>query len=189
LLEKDESDRTLDSAGPVRLGSRLQNSLTAGAWRSIIYGKGTWIVHMLRRRLGDDAFLKLLGEICRARRFQPLLAKDFQAAAAAYLPKGDPDPKLDHFFEHWVENTGIPTVTMTTSVRGKAPRVKLTVNVAHNGIDDKAIVAVPVHVQMARGKSQVHWIHAASEPVTFTFDLAASPARVTLDPDGSVLRR
>jgi hypothetical protein len=189
LLQKDESDKTIDAGGPVRLGSRLQNSLSAGTWRSIVYGKGTWITHMLRRRLGDASFFKMLGEICRKYRYQTITAKDFQTTAAAYLPKGDPDPKLDHFFEHWVESTGIPNITMTTAVKGKAPRVRLTVNVAHNSIDNKALIVVPVHVQLARAKTQVHWITAASEPVTINLDLPAAPLKVTLDPDNSVLRQ
>jgi hypothetical protein len=137
-LEKNDSDKELESAGPIRLGPRLQSSLSPGAWRTIVYGKGTWIIHMLRRRLGDESFFKLLGEVCRRYRFQEITVAQFQELAATYLPKGSLDPKLESFFEHWVESTGIPQITMTTTIKGKAPRVALTIAVRHSGIGDKA---------------------------------------------------
>ena len=192
LLRKDDSGNTPEAAGPIRLGPRLQNSLAAGAWRAVVYGKGTWIMHMLRRRLGDGNFLQLLGGICRKYRYQPLSMEAFREAAAAYLPKNVPDAKLEHFFDHWVEGVGVPAVTMTSSVqrvgKGKTARALLTVTVSHSGIGDQAVVAAPVEVQMARGK-QTHWVLAAAAPVKVTLDLPAAPVKVTLDPDGAVLRR
>ena len=41
--------QTVDSAGPIVLGPRLETSLEPRAWRTITYGKGSWIIHMLRR--------------------------------------------------------------------------------------------------------------------------------------------
>jgi aminopeptidase N len=189
LLAKNDSDKELESAGPIRLGGRLQSSLSPGAWRSIIYGKGTWILHMLRRRLGDESFLKLLGELCRRYHFQAVSVAEFQQMAASYLPKGAPDTKLEHFFEHWVESVGIPEITMTTSVKGKTPRVALTISVQHSGIDEKTTLVVPVQVQLARGRSQTHWIMAGHDPMSVTLTLPSAPSKVTLDPEYGLLRR
>ena len=36
--------RTVESTGPIALGLRLQSSQNPGAWRTIIYEKGTWIL-------------------------------------------------------------------------------------------------------------------------------------------------
>src|SRR5208283_3456420 len=63
LLEKNESGQTMESAGPIVLGSRLSSSLSPAAWNSITYGKGSWIVHMLRRRMGDARFFAMLAAV------------------------------------------------------------------------------------------------------------------------------
>ena len=62
LLNKNESGQSVDSTGPIVLGSRLGSSRQPAAWRVITYGKGTWIMQMLRRRLGDERFLAMLAE-------------------------------------------------------------------------------------------------------------------------------
>jgi hypothetical protein len=65
LLDKDAQGKTYESAGPIVWGDRLNGQPVSRTWRAITYGKGTWIMHMLRRRMGDDAFFKLLAELRR----------------------------------------------------------------------------------------------------------------------------
>jgi len=187
LLATKEDGGTVESTGPLRLGTRLSSSQSRGAWQQIIYGKGTWTMHMLRRRLGEAAFLKLLGDVCRRFRYQQISARQFQEMAAVYLPKGAADPRLEGFFEHWVDGTGIPTLAMTSSIRGKAPALKLTVTVTQAGVQEDVSIQVPVEVQIARGRVQTHWVTTGPEPVIFTLPLRAAPLKATLDPDGSVL--
>jgi hypothetical protein len=186
-LLREENGARVDSAGPVRLGARLQNSLAPGAWRDIVYGKGSWILHMLRKRMGDEAFLRMLGTICRDKRHGPLTLPAFQAYAVAHMPAKAPDRKLEAFFDHWVDNTGIPSFTMTHVAKGRAPNVQVTITVTQSGVDPGAAFLVPVEVQPARGKSQVHWIATGGDPAVLTLKLAAPPVKVTLDPDSNVL--
>lgn len=188
-LLHEENGVAMDAAGPIRLGARLENSLVPGAWRDIVYGKGSWIVHMLRKRMGDAAFFKMMGDICRDKRHQFLTFREFQQYAAKNMPAGAPDRNLEAFFDHWVDNTGIPSFTMTTAVKGRAPSVQLLVTVKQSAVDPTATFQVPVEVQPARGKSQIYWVTTGEEPATLTVKLAAPPAKVTLDPDASVLKR
>src|SRR5262249_32024817 len=58
LLRTGADGRTLDSAGPLTWGYRIDNSENPDAWRTITYEKGAWVMHMLRRRLGDAGFTK-----------------------------------------------------------------------------------------------------------------------------------
>src|SRR5207248_983552 len=41
LLAKNESGQTVDSAGPIVLGTRLESSQEPRAWRAVTYGKGS----------------------------------------------------------------------------------------------------------------------------------------------------
>jgi aminopeptidase N len=186
-LLHEENGAAMDTAGPIRLGARLQNSLVPGAWRDIVYGKGSWIMHMLRKRMGDAAFLKMLGDICREKRYETITLREFQEYAAKAMPLKVPDRNLEAFFDHWVDNTGIPTFTMTTAVKGRVPNVQLTVTVKQSGVDPRAAFQVPVEVQPVRGKSQMHWVTTGEEPAVLALKLAAAPAKVTLDPESNVL--
>ncbi|MBM3795673.1 MAG: M1 family metallopeptidase [Acidobacteria bacterium] len=188
LLRK-EGDLEVDQAGPIRLGTRLQNSLVPGAWRDIAYGKGSWVLHMLRKRMGDPAFLKMLGDICRQKRHGVITLREFQEFAVAAMPPKSADRKLEAFFDHWVDNTGIPALEMTTAIKGRAPKVQLTITVKQSAVDASASFAVPVEVQLGRGRTQTHWVTTGEEPAVLTLALPAPPVKVTLDPDESVLKR
>ena len=188
LLEKDAEGRSIDSIGPIRLGARLQSSLSQGAWHTIVYGKGTWVMHMLRARIGDDNFLKLLGEVCKRYRYQAISVAQFQEMAAAYLPKDSPDPNLDAFFDHWVENTGIPTLSLQSALKGKAPAYRLTLTLTQTAVEEKTSLMVPVEVQLTRTSSKIYWLPTGPEPATLTIPLRARPLKITLDPAGAILK-
>jgi aminopeptidase N len=187
LLAKDDDGKTAESTGPIRLGLRLQSSQNPGAWRNIVYDKGAWILHMLRARLGDANFRAMLGELARRNRFQAVTTQQFRQLAAAYLPKGSPDPKLEGFFESWVEGTGIPALTLTQKLTGKAPALKLTLTLNQTGVDENFSTLVPVVVEVPRLKPQVIWLQSGSEPATHTIALKTPQFKATLDPDNTVL--
>jgi len=187
LLSKDDDGRTLESAGPVRWGLRLRSSQTPSAWRAVLYEKGSWIIHMLRRRLGDERFLKMLGEVTRRHGYQTLDTEQFRELAAAALPPGSPDPKLESFFDHWVHGTGIPSLKLSWTVKGKAPNLKLTGTVTQSETGDDVSLLVPVQIQVARARPITQWVQTSADPVSFTMNLKTAPLKVLLDPDDSVL--
>ena len=189
LLKKDQDGKTLESAGPITWGTRLHSSLTPDAWRGIMYDKGSWIVHMLRRRLGDAQFFKLLGEICRRYQYQTLNTEQFRAIAREFLPPRSLDPQLEDLFDNYVYGTGIPTLKLHYSVRGKAPALKLSGTVTQSDVNEDFRVNVPVEIQFGRGKSLVHWVHVSHEPAAFTLTLKQAPARVVLDPGEATLAK
>ncbi|MEZ5354706.1 MAG: M1 family aminopeptidase [Bryobacteraceae bacterium] len=181
LLAADETGKTLESAGPVRLGLRLSSSQAPEAWHHIVYGKGSWVMHMLRARMGDAVFWKFLGQIVSEHRNQALTTEQFRSTAESYLPKGS----AGAFFDHWVEGTGIPAISLTHAWRAG----KLAITVTQSGVDDDVSVHVPVEVAVRGAKPRIHWIATGADPTTLTIPLRAAPLKVTLDPEGSVLRR
>lgn len=189
LLQKQEDGRTVESAGPVTMGQRLISSQSPNAWSVITYEKGSWILHMLRRRLGDAAFQKMLAQLYEQRRFQAVSTEQFQQLAVAHLPPKYEDPKLENFFEQWVNGTGVPELKLKWTIAGRAPRVSLKGTLTQSEVDENFATWVPVEIQPSRGKPIVKWVLSAAEPVEFTVPLAAPPTRVALDPASAVLAR
>jgi aminopeptidase N len=189
LLAKSEKGAVVESAGPIVLGTRLETSQEPRAWRAITYGKGSWIMQMLRARMGDQKFLALLAEISKRYDRKDITTEEFRLLASEYLPPKSDDPKLESFFEQWVYGTGLPTLKLSWNVKGKAPNLKLMGTVTQSGVEDDFTAAVPVEITVARGKAITQWVRSASDPVTFTVPLTAPPLKVALDPHYALLRK
>ncbi len=182
LLVKDEGGRTLESAGPIVWGIRLESSEIRDAWRAITYEKGAWIMHMLRRRLGDDRFLKMLAELRRRYEFRTITTEQFRALAAEFMPPRSPSEAINSFFDNWVYSTGIPKLKLQSSIKG----LRVSGTVAQSGVDSDFSAEVPVEIQFAKGAPQTVWVRTSSEPVSFSVAVKQAPLRVSL-PAYSVL--
>jgi hypothetical protein len=172
LLTRTDSGRTLESAGPIIWGYRLESSLAPDAWRSVTYEKGTWIIHMLRRRLGDEKFLALLREV--ASHHHSISTEEFRDLASQYAPKS-PDPGLKIFFDNWVYGTGVPAVKLSYSWSGS----KLSGSLAQRDVDGDFSAYVPVEVQSG-SKSEVYWLAIGTDPAEFSIPLKSRPTKVDL---------
>ena len=188
LLAKNEQGQTVESAGPIVLGPRLESSIEPRAWRNITYGKGSWIIHMLRRRMGDERFFSLLAGICKRYDHQKIGTAEFRMRAAELLPPKSEVPKLEGFFEQWVYGTGVPSLKLTYTVKGKAPALRVAGTIEQADVDEDFSMSVPVEIQI-RGKAITQWVRTGSSPATFTVPVSQVPTKVTLDPHRSVLRR
>ena len=172
LLAKTDTGRTLESAGPIVWGYRLESSLAPDGWRTVTYEKGTWIIHMLRRRLGDEKFLALLREV--SSHHHSISTDEFRDLARQYAPKS-PDSDLKIFFDNWVYGTGVPSVKLSYVWRG----AKLSGALVQRDVDDAFTAYVPVEVQTG-SKSDVYWLPTGSDPVAFSIPLKSAPTKVSL---------
>jgi aminopeptidase N len=189
LLERTADRQTVESSGPVVLGARLTSAQHPDAWRRIIYGKGSWILHMLRRRLGDEGFLSMLGELRKRFEGKSITTDEFRLLAAGFLPPKSPDPKLEAFFEQWVYGAGIPKFDFRHSIKGKAPNVRLAGAISQADVDEDYVAEVPIEIHLRRGKPQIVWLPASSESTPFNIPLKEVPARVVFNPGHAVLLR
>jgi hypothetical protein len=189
LLEKGENGQTVESSGPIVLGSRLKNSVEPRGWHDIVYGKGSWIMQMLRARMGDQAFFSMLAEMVRRYDRKTVTTEQFRELAAGFLPPKSDDPHLELFFDQWVYGTGMPSLTMTYALKGKAPALKLTGTVTQSGVDEGFSAAVPIEIQLTRDHAITHWVSTGNGDATFTVALKQPPLKVTLDPHYAVLRK
>jgi hypothetical protein len=177
LLQKGDTGKTLESTGPITWGIRLLSSHSPGSWRTITYEKGAWIVHMLRRRLGDERFSSMLREMCEKYRFRPVTTEQFRELAQRFVPPKSPDPDLKIFFDYWVYGTGIPIVKLSHQVRGN----KIVGTLTATDASDDFSGFIPVEVQQGRLKT-IQWLQASSDGSPFTIALRqpAATARIAI---------
>jgi hypothetical protein len=188
LLAKTPDGSTVESGGPPVDGQRLDNAAHPNAWEAVAYGKGAWIFHMLRRRMGDASFGRMLAELRRRYEYKSLDTESLRLLCAEFLPPGSPDPKLENFFDEWVYGTGIPSLKLTYSVKGKPGAYRLTGQVAQTEVSDDFSVTVPVEIQTGKGKV-VQQVRTGSEPAPFSIAVTGPAAKAVLDPGQTVLRR
>lgn len=188
LLTKGPDGQIAEAEGPVVEGRRLDNSNNPNAWSAVVYGKGTWIMHMLRRRMGDAAFLQMMTEMRRRYEWKSIDTEQFRGLCAEFLPPHSPDPKLENFFDQWVYGTGIPTLKLTYSVKGKPGALRLTGTIAQSNVSDDFSLTVPIEIQTGRGKV-MKTVETGSEPAQFSAPVTAATAKAVLDPGLTILRR
>lgn len=188
LLEKTANGQPIDAAGPIHLGSRLESSQTPGAHRAIVYEKGTWIIHMLRRRLGDIAFFAMLRELHTRFLRGRVTTADLRSLCAARQPKTAPDRALEQFFASYVEGVGIPSLRLQTRQRRTPKGVIVSADLQQSAVGPAFAADVPVEIDFGRGKTETRWIRAEGDDHTAVeWTLPVAPVRVTLDPRNSLL--
>lgn len=185
LLAKGPDGAIAESRGPVVEGRRLESIDAPGAADAVLYGKGTWIMHMLRRRMGDAAFVKMLAELRRRYEWKTITTEEFRLLCAQFLPAGSSDPKLTDFFDQWVYDTGMPALKLTYSVVGR----KLSGTIVQSDVSNDFTVQIPVEIRVPGGKPIVKQVRTTSGSVKFTVDVPGPGAKATLDPNMSILRR
>jgi len=153
LLATDRG-KTIESAGPVDFGERLLANDGMLAWHHIVYEKGAWILHMLRMRLGDEAFHTLQTQLLREFQGKLISNEDFRKLAAGLLPEEQSDKTLSVFFDNWIYSTGIPRMTF----RSAGQNVSLKIS----GVDEGFALDLPLRCSAANGKEQVEWVHAGA---------------------------
>lgn len=148
--EHQDKGRSIESAGPVDFGPRLLDNNGTLTWHVVLYEKGAWILHMLRRRLGDAAFTQMQVRLLKQFAAHPLTNEDFRKLLSDFVPAGQPDPSLSGFFDAWVYGTGIPQMTLE---RG---------DLHLSGVDEDFSVDVPLHCRSRGGQDTIKWVRATS---------------------------
>jgi hypothetical protein len=189
LLVRSANGQIAEAAGPLSFGPRLVSSQAPSAYRNITYGKGLWVMQMLRRRMGDERFLTMLLDIVKRYDHREMTTDEFRQAASGYLPPRSDDPKLETFFEQWVNGTGIPSLKLSYTVKGKAPQLRLVGTLTQSDVESDFSTLVPVEIEVARGQTITQWVRTGGDTASFTVFLKQAPLKVSLDPHNAVLRR
>ncbi len=152
-----------------------------------VYDKGAWLLHMLRRVVGDSAFFEILLSYSDDPRFAygNATSAGFQEVCETVA-----DTTLDWFFDAWLYQVGRPVYQVqwgATEADG-GPAVELTIHQAQTAV--KGLFPMPIDIAITTdGGDTVVTIYNDQEYQTITIPLAASPVTLSLDPDNWILKQ
>lgn len=156
------------------------------ASEAVGYGKALMLFHMLRIRVGDQAFRDGLRKLYKEHRFTKA---SFDDVAASLGEAADTD--LSAFFSQWVERTGAPSLslskveTLTDSNGGK----QLLIEIEQTQSDAPYQLLVPVVIQLGNGETKQTLVSLKDRKQSITIEVPATALSVSVDPQFDVFRR
>ncbi len=107
-------------AGPMTLGYRASSAKSPYGYQGLAYGKGGFVLHMLRDLMRDvrvedpdAAFFTMMRDFAQSYAGQEVSTADFQRTVQKhFVPQLNAagDGKVDWFFDQWVYGRSIPTI-------------------------------------------------------------------------------
>jgi aminopeptidase N len=141
------------------------------------YQKGGWVLHMLRRRIGDEAFWEGIRTYHRTYRNGNALSEDF-----ARVMSEASGQDLTGFFTQWLYEPGQPDLDVTWRYDAARKAIALRVEQRHPG--PAFAFELDVGVAPAEGAPPRSETVKVTERVqSFTMAADTEPAALSLDPD------
>ncbi len=198
VLEKNEFGNRANDVGPVWMGQRLESAKAVGAYQSITYAKGAFILNMLRnlmqdRQSGDRPFIEMMHDYVTTYRGKSASTEDFQRIAEKHMTADlnlEGNGKLDWFFQEWVYGTEVPSYrleyTLTDADGGKT---LLTAKVSQQDVSPSFKMRVPLYVDYDGRLVKLGTVPMAGTSTTNEIKLPLSkrPRRVLVNAGNDVL--
>ena len=167
--------RKSDKYGPMSLGSR------AAGYQGQVYAKGPHVMHMLRRMVGDDAFIDFVSTAAAAAANRNFGTSDLQIVAEKTL-----GPDANWFFDQWIWGTGLPRLELVWEDSGDV----ITMTLKQTQATQPLKLQVPIVLRAGRtGRKRVEH-RVAMDAKELVFELPRPPGgvhRVELDPGNESL--
>ena len=146
------------------------------------YEKGAWVLHMLRKRVGDEAFFKGLRNYYNVHRDANATTEDLRDALEKSSGKN-----LKDFFARWVYGAGHPRYQLDWGSMERHAGAFLTVTLRQIQGGEAFFDPVPVEFTV-NGQKQMQTIYPKSKITTVSIRLGANPTSVQIDPDETLLK-
>jgi aminopeptidase N len=140
------------------------------------YQKGSWVLHMLRDRVGTDAFWRGIRAYYRTH-MNGLATSDDLRHAMEEASGQDLGP----FFKQWLTRSGVPAIDGTW--RYDAAAKAIVVSVRQTQTADPYEFPLDVGVSAASGAPRIVEMQVKGRETSMAIPADAEPASVTLDPN------
>lgn len=146
------------------------------------YEKGAWVLHMLRRRIGDEAFFKGLRDYYDAHRDRNATTEDLRRA----LEKSS-GRNLQEFFARWVNGAGHPRYQLVWGSMERHAGAFLTIELRQ--LQDGEMFRDPVPIEFTvNGQKKLETIYPKGKITRVSIRMDANPTSIEIDPGGTILK-
>lgn len=146
------------------------------------YEKGAWVLHMLRMRIGDDAFFNGLRDYYQGHREANATTEDLRVALEKSSGKN-----LKEFFARWVYGAGHPRYQLGWGSMERHAGAFLTVELKQLQDGEAFLDPVPIEFTV-NGKKKREMLYPAGKSTKVSIRLDANPTSAEIDPDGTLLK-
>jgi len=206
LVAKNKDGMSPMEAGPVTLGVRLQSSRFPEGYEAILYGRGTWLFHMLRTMLKDtqearkgrntgardELFIRALRKMRERYQGRSISTAEILDIFAEDLPPAlrfEGKSSLDWFLNGWINGTSLPKLELRgVKFTPKGAALEVSATILQKDAPQDLVTSVPVYAVIA-GKRQVLLgrVFADGEETSFRLSAPAGAHKIVLDPNGTLL--
>ncbi len=158
---------------------------SADLFSRMIYNKGAWVLHMLRREVGDSTFFKILKDYYQFHKYKNASTEDFKEVCEEVSGKD-----LKYFFDEWVfKGIGIPNIIYNWGVDSVKNKYNMWVKISQ---EQKSfhLFKFPIDIRIFVG-DQKDFVdrnfYVVSRDTTFEIGLKQRSKRIDLDPESWLL--
>jgi aminopeptidase N len=153
------------------------------ATQAVGYGKGMFLFHMLRQKLGDRLFFSALEQLYAEFKYRLTSFMDVKSVFEQVC-----DCDLNAFFEQWLHRTGAPTLTLD-SVRVSAASEPNSVSITLSQSSEKPWdILVPIHTIDMTGNRSISRVRLNTAEHVFKLDRDTSLEGLEVDPEFDLFR-
>lgn len=165
---------------PLRESSRVADF--SPQMNALTSSRGAMVLHMLRWRVGDDAYFETLRELLGGHTWGTLTTDQFRE-----LFENTTGKDLDGFFLQWTESNLTPEFKQDYTIYRLGGNEGFRVIGKIN--QDMDTFSMPVELKVeTEGEPEFHVVEVAGNASDFTLETFGKPRQVVLDPNHRILR-
>ena len=156
----------------------------SGEFDGNAYGKGGWVLYMLRHQLGEDSFNRALKHYLEVNRGKNVVTADFVKAIEETT-----NANVDQFFTQWIYGAGAPKFDLAYAYDNAKHQIALNVKQTQKVEGRVGIFKVPLEVEITTASgAHLYPLVVSKQAETFTLPANSEPLMVLFDKGGHVLK-
>ncbi|HEX3371141.1 MAG TPA: M1 family aminopeptidase [Candidatus Acidoferrales bacterium] len=149
------------------------------------YGKGGWVLYMLRHQLGEEAFNRGIKHYLEVNHGRNVVTADLVKAV-----EESTNTDVDQFFNQWVYGAGAPKLDISYAYDNSKNQVALTVKQTQKVQGYVGVFRVPAEVEITTDAGAHLYPIVVSKPTeTFSLPASSEPLMVLFDKGGHILKK
>lgn len=142
------------------------------------YQKGSWILHMLRKKVGDDLFQKIIRTYYNTYKFSNASSTDFERIAEKVSGM-----ELTGFFNQWLRKPGVPQL----SIRGNINKKTLSGMIIQSQKNEVYEFPLQMKVKFTDGTFVIETIQVEEKEMHFQKAYSKKISSFVIDPNVELL--